>query len=516
MPSKTGGFTIDYNNDCLYYAIKYALNDKADALIKKPETWKKWLNIGRKDMIDYHDIRIIEDKIKCRINVVGDYIYQSSKLYSRVIQVTLKDGHYRFKNNIKIRKHLIKYKNYNSKLVYFKSVKENNLSQDDEETLMRFYDGLEITEKIFKYTDLVKSKTHSYVEHKEIDTPINEAYDKFMNDCTHFKQLTTVDLADFDHSVTDLCLSLFYKYSMCFEQEEMDEFEALIHLKCRRGGLMYANTTTDVQDKKMNCYDINSSYPSVMVKNAYPYTKPEYSILTEIPHSWGIGLYHVNIHNIDMRLMAISESHWYSSVDMNRATQLGYEIEMIQDGDINCLKYKQLILGNHLFGGYINDMYIHKNTINELTRQKNPIFKQVMNCLHGLLSQRDKKYYTNSETGKSFETHQPMNVTIGKRGERLVVKSQSSNFKRPYARIQTFIAAHARTKISKLVEPIKNDVYRIQTDSFLTTVDNIDIDNEIGGLKLEYTGNYKIHHVNKILCIKCGKTAKVCSVLGCC
>jgi hypothetical protein len=514
MPSKTGGFD-DHNNDCLYYAVKYALNDKAVALIKTPPTWKKWVNIGRKDMIDYRDIPIIEDKIKCRINVVGDYIYQSPKEFSRVIQVTLKDGHYRFKNNMEIRKHLVKYKSYNRKLVYFESVKKNTAIRKGD-PLMRLYDGLDVTEQIFAYSDLTKSKTHSYVEHKG-DTLINEAYDKFMNDCTHFKQLTSVDLADYDHSVTDLCLSLFYKYNMCFEHEPMDEFETATHLKCRRGGLMFADTVTSVQDKELSCYDINSSYPSVMIKHcSYPYTKPEYSILADKPATWGLGLFHAKIHNIDMRLMSCSQSDWYSSVDLNRATELGYEIELIQDGEINSLQYKKFIVGTHLFGAYINDMYVHKNTINELTGQKNPIFKQVMNCLHGLLAQRDKKYYTNSDTGKPFETHHPMHVTIKKDGEQLVVKSQSSIFKRPYARIQTFITAHARTKISKLVEPIKASVYRIQTDSFLTTADNIAIDNEIGGLKLEYSGNYKIEHVNKILCITCGKPAKVCSVLGCC
>ena len=505
-----GGYDPKFN-DCLYKAVKFGLSDKADKYIKQPWLWKQWVGIERNDMIDYTTIPIIEDKIKCRINVVGDYEYHSPKPYSRVVQVKLENGHYEFKNNMSIRKDLIKFKNYKQKLVYYETCNEENKQNIP---LLRFYDGIEIVEKRFKRCDLIKSKTEFYKENPDCEIPIKEAYDTFMNDCEHFKQLTAQDLNDYNHSITDLCLALWYKKALCYEFEPMDEYETATHLKCRRGGLMYADNTIQGE---MNCFDINSSYPSVMIENSFPYTKPEYRIITEKPEfGWGMGLYHAKIHDIDKRLMTVAETDWYSSVDLKRADELGYKIELIQDDEFNALQYKKNITGNELFGSYINDMYIHKNTINPLTGKKNQIFKSVLNNLHGLLSQRDKRYYTNDDTSEPFETDKPIYVQIYERDGLMVTMSQASEFKRPQARLLTFITALARTKISKLVEPIKNDVYRIQTDSFLTTVDTIKTDNCLGGLKKEYSGEYSIEHVNKITCLKCGKSAKMCSVVGCC
>jgi hypothetical protein len=520
----------DVNNDCLYDAVKFGLSDKAtDTLMRKPWTWKEWVKIGRKDPIDYTDIPIIEDKLKCRINIVGDYEYHSVKPYSLVVQVELKDGHYKFKNNMAVRNHFItkkndrtKYKDIERNLVYFETSNsacgrgvEKGVTPSVEKgvnPLMRFYNGIEITEKRMNRGELNKSKTIIYREHSS--GCIESEYNNFMKDCNHFKELTTHDLKDYGYAITDLCLALFYKKALCYDFEEMDEFETAIHLKCRRGGLMYADNTVEGE---MNCFDINSSYPSVMIENSYPYTKPEYSIITErSKFGWGIGLYHAKIHDIDRRLMTISETDWYSSVDMKRADELGYTIELIQDGEFNALQYNKRITGTNLFGGYINDMFIHKNTINPLTGKKNPIFKSVLNNLHGLLAQRDKKYYTNDDKSEPFETFEPRYTEIYERDGDMVVKTKSNAFMRPHARLLTFITAFARTKISKLVEPIKEDVFRIQTDSFMTNIDEIKTDNSLGGLKKEFEGSYSIEHVNKIICVLCGKTAKCCSVLGCC
>lgn len=524
LKPKTKGGYDDVNNDCLYDAVKWGLADKAtDTLMRKPWTWKEWVKIGRKEPIDYKDIPIIEDKIKTRIHIVGDYEYHSTKPYSLVVQVELKDGHYKFKNNMAVRNHFIKFNKRNEKtLVYFETSNsacgrgvEKGVTPSVEKgvnPLMRFYNGIEISEKRMNRNELTKSKNEIYREHSS--GCIESEYDTFMKDCEHFKELTGNDLKDYDYGITDLCLALFYKKALCYDFEEMDEFETAIHLKCRRGGLMYADNTVEGE---MNCFDINSSYPSVMIENAYPYTKPDYSIITErSKFGWGIGLYHAHIHDIDRRLMTISETNWYSSVDLKRADELGYSIELIQDGEFNALIYNKRITGKHLFGKYINDMYIHKNTINPLTGKKNPIFKSVLNNLHGLLAQRDKKYYTNDETSEPFETFDPRYCEIYERDGDMIVKTKSNVFMRPHARLLTFITAFARTKISKLVEPIKDSTFRIQTDSFMTNIDEIKTDCSLGGLKKEYEGCYSIEHVNKIVCLKCGKTAKSCSVLGCC
>jgi hypothetical protein len=404
-----------------------------------------------------------------------------------------------------VRTHFIKYKNNNKVLVFFSKMDTG---------MMKCYDGNELTERAMTRSDLIKSKTEAFREHLGSDCII-ESYNKFIKDMEHLKQLTGNDLNKYDYSITDLCLALYYERNKCYEFEAMDEFETTVHLKCRRGGLMFADPSAQ---GKMACYDINSSYPSVMCENYYPYTHPEYSIMTDRPEfGYTLGCYHAHIHDIDRRLMTISATDWYTSVDLQRAEELGYKIELIQDGEYNALQYKKHIRGVELFGGYINEIYQYKNTINPLTGQKNPIFKSILNDLHGLLSQRQKKYYTNDNSSEPFETFDPRYCEIYERDDEIVVKTKSPEFKRPHARLLTFITALARTKISKLVEAVGvANVCRIQTDSFLTNVDTIKTDDCIGGLKLEYSGEYSIQHVNKITCMVCGKSAKACNVLGCC
>lgn len=160
-------------------------------------------------------------------------------------------------------------------------------------------------------------------------------------------------------------------------------------------------------------------------------------------------------------------------------------------------------------------MFQHKNTINVKTGKKNPIVKQVMNNLHGLLAERKKRFHT--DKNGDFKTDHPLfcSVEIYERGGDTEIMSKG-NFIRPQARTAPFITAYARTKISKLIEPIKDEVYRIQTDGFFTTADNLVVDDTLGGLKLEYSGEYDIIHVNKIHCVDCNKTAKECDKQGCC
>jgi len=131
----TGGSSN--HNDCLYNAIKFALGttNAKSFLPKCPSTFKTWLNIKRDEPIDYRNISIIENKIKCNISVIGDYEKPSSGDYPRKIIVELKDGHYSYKNNQKVRNQLVKYKNFNKSYVLF--IERNNyfITYDGDELL---------------------------------------------------------------------------------------------------------------------------------------------------------------------------------------------------------------------------------------------------------------------------------------------------------------------------------------------------------------------------------------------
>jgi hypothetical protein len=69
---------------------------------------------------------------------------------------------------------------------------------------------------------------------------------------------------------------------------------------------------------------------------------------------------------------------------------------------------------------------------------------------------------------------------------------------RGYARVAPFITAYGRVGISKLIEPIADDIYRIHTDGFYTTRGGLPVSTELGALKLEKSGNFDIQSLNKI------------------
>ena len=101
VPSPEGG--DDEYNDCLYYAIKYALGDDyLKCLPQNPYVMKKWLKglkiegegeemkvvkrfendendeEWRSRKIHYGFLeKILEDKLKCCVNVKGEFLYES-------------------------------------------------------------------------------------------------------------------------------------------------------------------------------------------------------------------------------------------------------------------------------------------------------------------------------------------------------------------------------------------------------------------------------------------------------
>ena len=64
------------------------------------------------------------------------------------------------------------------------------------------------------------------------------------------------------------------------------------------------------------------------------------------------GLYHVKIHDVDYRLLKLNSKNWYTHTDLNRALELKYTLEMIEDGKPNGLLYKKFVNGAKLFRPY--------------------------------------------------------------------------------------------------------------------------------------------------------------------
>ena len=509
-PPDAGGY--DKHNDCLYNCLKYAFADKHESILKKvnaerPSKFKTWVNVRRDDPIPVEKIRIIEDKLETRINVLANEVvlYHSRKDYNRTVNLNLVwvngKGHYTLKQNPRMAKALKLYRNTN-RIPVFYEIAGN---------IVKTYSGNEVKSHTdFDITQLKESKTHTFIQCPR-NVAIDTAYDEFIANCEHLREITTpvsqkypllhtkaINLAEHDYDITSCSLSLFYDHSSIYEFDEIDEFESQWLLNTRNCGLMFHEEC----EGEMNCFDVNSQYPYCMKTNAFPICKGEFEIMESIPRNekgksfFPFGIFRAKVAGFNIKLFLYNKKHFYTGIDLNRALELGYSVELIQDGKYNAMKYPKRVAGKNLFGGYVDRLYKHKNVINPRTGKKNPLVKSLLQRIWGALNARDKqKIYAGDEPQEVLDPF-TVNITPGYKNTYII--SSKGKHKRPHGRIGVFMTAYGRRDISKRVEPIQDEVYRIHTDGFLTTFDDLETSTELGGLKLEMTGYYEVNGLNKI------------------
>lgn len=89
-------------------------------------------------------------------------------------------------------------------------------------------------------------------------------------------------------------------------------------------------------------------------------------------------------------------------------------------------------------------------------------------------------------------------------GENCIVKlkSRKGTFKTNFARLGPFLTSLARNRISRTIEPHLNNIVRVHTDGFMSNkplFNHDELSTDIGKLKLEKTGSYKIINANKVI-----------------
>ena len=495
-PAEAGGTEETNYNNCLYNAIKWAMQSNShlaqnNKFPANPKKFKDWVGVGEKDLIPASLIKIIEDKIKMCISVKGTKIYNSAKEYPVRILVELKDEHYTFKHNMPHKRTLTSYIGENTrKLCFYQLVEGSN-------TIIT-YDGVQLLHRNMERKELGKSREFSYIQSSGDD--IVEDFNKYITDCWHLEQMTGIDLAKYEYKIKRASLSIFYDTSRCYSCPLVDDFENEWIKNTSRCGFLYCQPTQG----EMNVYDVNSQYPSIMSdkKSTFPIYAPEYAIICDGDHHdfYEYGIYRAEITEYDPRLFFGNRLNHYTHLEMTRAKELGYTIRMIDDGEFNVMYYKTRVTGRHLFGQYMSDLYPHKYEINPETGQTNPLIKKMMNVLWGALAERKRRYYTDSPKNKQPFEVDDLNtgkVKLYERHGKDEIRTEGDHL-RGYARLAPFITAYGRVNISRLVEPIVEDVYRIHTDGFYTTRGGLPVSTDLGALKLEKSGNFDIQSLNKI------------------
>jgi hypothetical protein len=174
-------------------------------------------------------------------------------------------------------------------------------------------------------------------------------------------------------------------------------------------------------------------------------------------------------------------------VDLNRASNLGATINLIIDEHPNAMLYPRRIPAKTLFEPFVKHLFQYK--------KQNKLVKSIINRLWGALCEKETQILDDNDD-LNFDGARKVTIWEDKRGT--YKYKVFWGFKRPHARIAPFITSYGRTMISKIAEPIIDEVYKINTDGILTTSDSIKSSNELGEMKLEKSGHFNIVNITNI------------------
>ncbi len=203
-----------------------------------------------------------------------------------------------------------------------------------------------------------------------------------------------------------------------------------------------------------------------------------------------------------------TKNNFYTHIDLRRAKELGYTIELIQDGHENFLQYtsKERKRAKTLFGDYMDILYAIRLKFKGKDQVVEGYVKLLISSLWGTLSEKKTFKVRENEDGETpgYEEREGDTLLKSTRltsgGFEHEYTNVNNPFKTRFARIKLFLLAQGRSKMSSLIEDNIHNVVRIQTDGFFVKPSDKKyiLGPELGQLKLEYKGNVIIHNVNKI------------------
>ena len=255
----------DENNDCLYNALKKAFpfqvgfrgNKKVNGKYKSgfhrisPAELKTQLNLGRSEPIHYKRIPEVEDLLKIRIHLTGDFSYTSGKSYDPLANVSLTNGHYEFISP-ESQKDLmcIPTKESVRLLTYWKNGESNYV----------LFDGTSRHTESRLQTD-IKTKSLWKVS---VEEDLEPTWRRIHDNAEALSQETGgyMDISKYGYRPSYYVKHYFSKFSKLFPAEPLGRKEAEWISKASGGGLNWANNDTKLE--KAYQYDINSFYPSML------------------------------------------------------------------------------------------------------------------------------------------------------------------------------------------------------------------------------------------------------------
>ena len=287
---------------------------------------------------------------------------------------------------------------------------------------------------------------------------------------------------------------------------------------CNTGALIYSE---DNFKGEIEAYDINSYYPSIMKSEIdFPIAEGSFVKLDYISETPLFGIYKAKIlSKVNPYLFRINSNNFYTHIDLKRAKELNYEIELVQDGHENFLRYtnKERKKAKSLFGDYMDYLYDIRMKYKSKDNVIETYLKLLISSLWGQLSETKTFRVIEDEDGnfikyeeREGDTH-IKSTRLNNGGFEHEFFNINDPFKTRFARIKLFLLAQGRYKMSSLIEDNIANVVQVQTDGFLVkpSQKHYELGPEIGKLKLEYKGQAKINNVNNIeIVCSCGQWHK--------
>ncbi len=504
----------DSNNDCLYNCLHSIIPDILTKAFPTPASLKKYCGVNRHWGIPLDKIKSIEEKLpNCKIEVQGEYTYHSIKPATITIPLNLWDEHYEINKKELNRVKGIAYDEKTPAIFKYLTEDPSNV---------KFYDGkTESIQKLSKIRGWQAEQKYSspYILIKSRGAlPIKDQYAKFIANADVLKEKTNGKYNLYKCGCPlKAVLNRFYELNPCLDADIIEQLEAEWLSDCHMGGLIWAQKGYEGPAYK---YDINSAYPTVLLHHlfSFPIKKGTFKRLTKEEFNnlkfFEYGIYKVKITNSDHRLIPTTRPK-FTHFDLERAKELGYTIEIIEDKDNspNVLSYAgaNVRVNGSIFKQLITELFALKKSFGK----DYPIFKETLLLIWGGLCERNKdSCFVKNGDSYTVPSGRKLKGVLPYGKNRVVKMANVENpYNTPFARLGPFLLSRVRCMVSRILETqcgLEN-VVRVYTDGIISKtkltfkkennrrVDFVKIGTELGDIRYEgYNKHIYIHGPNRV------------------
>jgi hypothetical protein len=248
--------------------------------------------------------------------------------------------------------------------------------------------------------------------------------------------------------------------------------EEAVWIRSCRGQLKHSIPYKGQQSWKL---DITSEYPFIMRSDHFqvPIKKGKFLTLTKEEFNtmkfYKYGIYRVKmISRVNPFIFRPNDKNYYTHTDLNFAKELGYEMDLIEDGKPNFLSYEGCLMnGAKLFRPFTDYLF-------NLKQMGYKTAKVYINRLWGALckknlmaidTQKDNEIRENREIIQFCPTEDNL-IRTGK-DLKIDIANADSFFETGYARLKPFLLAKARYVTAQHVMKNIDDIVYINTDGYI-------------------------------------------------